>query len=200
MRRTATITLAAFVNLLAVAARAQETTPECTTVTTTTVTCKGSAAPLAVPAAEPPAPARIAQPFPRLDDEVPDARLYLPPQRSHVEEQPRYGLLVTGLAIFGANYLMNLSVAYLGGETTFAIPVAGPVLWGSRSGNSDCSDCSSDRSMMGLLVFDSLVQAAGLAMALAGALTRSRVTVFDKVAFAPMAGPGGSGLAVMGSF
>jgi hypothetical protein len=211
MRATATITLAAFLNLFAVTARAQNADAECTTTTTTTVTCKGSAAPLAVPAPEQPQapvaapPQAPVYPYPRLDYEVP--RLYMPPMKSHVEEKPRYGLIIAGATIFGASWLLNVSIAYLAQEGTFAVPVIGPIIWGANNLNksqSGCGDCSidnaGDRMAMTMLVFDSLVQATGIALLIAGAVTRKKVTVWDNVALLPTAGPSGAGLAAMGTF
>ena len=55
---------------------------------------------------------------------------YLPPQTTHVEERPRYGLLATGLALFGATWLLNAAVAYVGDEGRLAIPIVGPLLYG----------------------------------------------------------------------
>src|SRR2546430_143010 len=53
---------------------------------------------------------------------------YLPPMQSHVEERPRYGLVITGLAIFGGVYIWNLMAAMMADDWRPAIPIIGPFI------------------------------------------------------------------------
>jgi hypothetical protein len=216
MRATGAVTLAGFLNLLAASAHAQIPEAECST-TTTSVTCKGSAAPLAVPALEQPSPPSTqwaplpalpppADAYPQPGYELP--RLYVPPMKTHVEERARLELVVAGAAIFGGSYLLNAMAGYLSQEGTLAIPVLGPILFGQKNISMSCDHCfdggAGNRLGMVMLVFDSLVQAAGVTLLIAGAVTKKKVTVFDKdgqsVAVLPTAGSSSAGLVVSGTF
>jgi len=113
---------------------------------------------------------------------------WLEPVQSHVETRPRWGLVITGLALLGGTYLLNASIGYVADEGRLAIPIVGPLLYGEAHG------------ALGLMVVDSLLQATGAALAVAGAVARVRVTVFDRFALVPTVGPGGGGLAASGRF
>ncbi|MSP61366.1 MAG: hypothetical protein EXR72_13675 [Myxococcales bacterium] len=207
-------TIAALLTLLAASAHAQDAPPECTTTTTTTTTCRGSAAGLAAPgpeqAAPPPAyPSYPAYPQPTLQQPVMQPpvyqpHLYLQPARTHVEERPRYGLMITGLAVFGGSYLINAMIGYSASEWRFAVPVFGPLIFAGHETDryrGNCHSCDSgDRFLWGMMVFDALVQATGVILFIVGAATKTRVTVFDNVAIVPGVTSGGAGLAALGRF
>jgi hypothetical protein len=198
---------AAFVLALAAPALAQDV-PECTTTTTTTTTCKGSAAPLAAPAPEQPVQQAPQYPYPAPPQYAypPPPSAYYPPApmipplqlKSHVVERPRYGLIIAGTAIFAATYMINASIAYLASEGTLAIPVVGPIVY--ASGHQECCSSDDNRMLNFWMAMDAIVQAVGLTMTIVGALTHTRVTVFDKVAIVPTATSGAGGLAALGHF
>ena len=58
--------------------------------------------------------------------------------------------------------------------------------------------------LVGLLVFDGLIETAGAVMLVAGAITHHKVRVYDSprvsVSVVPTAGPAGGGLAAFGHF
>jgi hypothetical protein len=196
--------------IAALAAAAQvAAAQECTTTTTTTTTCRGAAAPLAAPPVEEQPVAQPTYPQPTYPQPTPQyapppayyVPPLLPPVSTHTELRPRYGLLISGLVIFGADYMLNASIAYISGEGRLAVPVIGPILAGSDVTSHGCTwDCAGDRMLMALVVFDSLIQATGLILFIAGAVTKTKVTVYDKVAILPSAAPGGVGLAAVGHF
>jgi hypothetical protein len=130
--------------------------------------------------------------------------LYLqppPPMSFHEVEQPRYGLMVAGLVIFGASWSINAATAYVANEWKLAVPVVGPYM---ETQNIDTSGSYADanRMVVGLLVFDGLVETAGAIMIFAGALTKHRVRVYDRmrVSVVPTAGHASAGLAAFGRF
>ena len=209
MRLTALATMTAIL-FFSVAVAAQE----CTTTTTTTVTCKGSAAPLALPSAQAPdeadapgmpgtgydpryAPPRGPQLAPPVYIPAPAYYAPIPPLRSHVEEQRRWGLFIAGISVFGVSYLLNASTAYLSGEGMFAVPIAGPLMYADRHNKGDDSG---NRFVTSMMVFDTLVQTTGAVLAIVGLATTSKVTVFDRVTFVPTFGAGNTGLAAVGRF
>lgn len=165
----------------------------CTTTTTTSVTCKGAAAPLAAPPRDEPAPypttpapAPTAPP-PGYAAYIPPPVYYLPPMKTHVEERPRYGLIGAGLGIFGGIYIWNLTAAMIVGDWRPAVPVIGPfIIMADRHADG----------LQGLLLVDGLGQLAGAILTIAGAASRVKVTVYDKVAIVPT----GAGVAAFGRF
>ncbi len=162
----------------------------CTTTTTTTTTCKGAAAPLAAPPRDEPAPypTTPAPPQqPQYAPYVPPPVYYMPPLKSHYEERPRYGLMGAGLGVFGGIYIWNLLGAMLANDWRPAIPLVGPFI------------LMADRHMdgaQGLFLVDGLGQLAGAILAIAGAASKVKVLVYDKVAVVPT----GTGVAAFGRF
>ena len=152
-----------------------------------------------------PAPVELSAPAPTVSPErSPD--LSLDPTRILTTERPsreqcveevrmkrRIGLGITGAAIFGGTYMINAVVATLGVPNLY-IPIAGPIVEAvsARSGDGPAY----------VAVLDSLVQAGGLAMMIAGFATKKRALIYrdTEVAFAPYAGSGGAGLFAMGRF
>ncbi len=110
-----------------------------------------------------------------------------------VRMKRRIGLGITGAAIFGGTYMINVFVASLGVPNLY-IPIAGPIVEAvsARSGDGPAY----------VAVLDSLVQAGGLAMMIAGFATKKRSLIYrdTEIAFAPYAGSGGAGLFAMGRF
>jgi len=124
-----------------------------------------------------------------------------PPRLFHEEMQPNYGLMVAGLVIFGASWSINAATAYVADEWKLAVPIVGPFM---ETQNIDTSGTYGDanRMLVGLLVFDGLIEAAGAIMLVAGAITHHKVKVYDhpRVSVVPTAGPAGGGLAAFGTF
>jgi hypothetical protein len=122
---------------------------------------------------------------------------YTPPPRAcHEELQPRWGLVIAGAAVLGASWSVNAAAAFIADEWKLAVPIAGPFM---EIAEVDTS-YAFNRVLIGMLVFDGLIETAGAAMLLAGAVTHRRVAVYDKgptqVAIVPTLG----GLAAVGRF
>ncbi len=125
-----------------------------------------------------------------------------PPRLFHEELQPNYGLMVAGLVILGASWSINAASAYAANEWKLAVPVVGPFM---ETQNIYTGPGSEDnRFLVGLLVFDGLIETAGAVMIVAGALTHHRVKVYDRrnlsVSVVPTAGSASGGLAAFGRF
>ena len=125
----------------------------------------------------------------------------LPPRSFHEEMQPNYGLMVAGLVVFGASWSVNAATAWVADEWKLAVPVVGPFM---ETQNVNTGDSGADRMLIGLLVFDGLIETAGAVMLVAGAITHHKVRVYDSprvsVSVVPTAGPAGGGLAAFGRF
>ena len=123
-----------------------------------------------------------------------------PPRLFHEEMEPNYGLMIAGLVIFGASWSINAASAYLADEWKLAVPVVGPFMETQNINTS--SGYEANRMLVGLLVFDGLIETAGAVMLVAGAITHHKVRVYDhpRVSVVPTAGPAGGGLASFGRF
>jgi hypothetical protein len=123
------------------------------------------------------------------------------PRSFHEEMHPNYGLMVAGLVIFGASWSINAATAYVADEWKLAVPIVGPFM---ETQNVSTGDSDADRMLVGLLVFDGLIETAGAVMLVAGAITHHKVRVYDSprlsLTVTPTAGPTGSGLAAFGRF
>jgi hypothetical protein len=122
------------------------------------------------------------------------------PRLFHEEMQPNYGLMVAGLVIFGASWSINAASAYLADEWKLAVPVVGPFMETQNVYTGPGYDYN--RMLVGLLVFDGLIETAGAIMLVAGAITHHKVRIYDhpRVSVVPTAGPAGAGLAAFGRF
>ena len=137
----------------------------------------------------PPVPPPVVAPPPppgyqyQYQYQQPQAPYYYQPRQPitfHEEMQPRYGLMVAGLVIFGASWSINAASAYLADE------------WQSRrAGHRPVHGVHADqhfvglyavgnRMLVGLLVFDGLIETAGAIMLIAGAITHHKVRVYDR--------------------
>jgi hypothetical protein len=123
-----------------------------------------------------------------------------PPRLFHEEMQPNYGLMVAGLVIFGASWSINAASAYLADEWKLAVPIIGPFM--ETQNVFTGAGYEANRMLVGLLVFDGLIETAGAIMLVAGAITHHKVRVYDhaRVSVVPAVGPGFSGLAAVGRF
>jgi hypothetical protein len=120
--------------------------------------------------------------------------------------RPRRGLTIAGGVVFGLTHVAAvISAALIATRDPTAlvavIPVAGPLVGLSRVNAAD------SRALVGLhATFDSLGQAAGLGMLIAGAATREQAIVRSDLAAprvlpVPMAlGRAGAGLGLAGTF
>jgi hypothetical protein len=122
------------------------------------------------------------------------------PRLFHEEMQPNYGLMVAGLVIFGASWSINAMSAYLADEWKLAVPLIGPFM--ETQNIYTGSGYDANRMLVGLLVFDGLIETAGAIMLVAGAITHHKVRIYDhaRVSVVPTAGPAGAGLAAFGRF
>jgi hypothetical protein len=113
--------------------------------------------------------------------------------------QPNYGLMVAGLVVLGASWSINAATAWVADEWKLAVPVVGPFM---ETQNVSTGDSDANRMLIGLLVFDGLIETAGAIMLVAGAITHHKVKVYDhpRVSVVPTAGPAGGGLAAFGTF
>jgi hypothetical protein len=129
---------------------------------------------------------------------APPRYLRAPVLSYHEVERPRYGLMTGGLVTFGVSWSLTALIGYLANENRVAIPIVGPLLV-AHSLDTDPWNAG-NRAGVVFLVFDSLIQTAGVAMAIAGAATHRRVRIYDRVAVVPAALPAGVGVAAAGHF
>jgi hypothetical protein len=123
------------------------------------------------------------------------------PYGYHPAKRARRGLVVAGSIVFGATYLYTAMVAAEspnssgGDESWLWIPVLGPVIQMTQT-DSRIGD--------GALILDTLAQASGVAMFVAGMMYPRTILVRNDLAsmtVAPMRiGLEGSGLGVVGRF
>lgn len=120
-----------------------------------------------------------------------------PPRRVIVgyEERPRWGLFAGGLSMFLAAYMPTMLVGVsLANECDcgkLAVPVIGPLLmW--QSGDT--------APLNSLLVFDTMIQAGGVAMLVAGLAAKKKVPVYQNFAVAPILSPSFAGASAVGYF
>jgi hypothetical protein len=167
------------------------------------------------PMAPPPVPPPIVVPPPPgyYQPQAPQPYYYYPQQHAmpqyaqpylprtfHEEMQPRYSLMVAGLVVLGASWSINAASGYIADEWRLAVPVLGPFMETSQIYTG--SGYEANRMVVGLLVFDGLIETAGAVMFIAGALTHHKVRVYDqpRVSVVPTAGPSTAGLAAFGRF
>lgn len=119
---------------------------------------------------------------------------YLPPQRPfHYEMRPRWGLFGAGVGVFGGSWLLTTIVGVSLNADLAAIPLIGPLFYWQGSSTPGAGLANTG------LLFVTLVQAAGLAMTIAGAVTKKPKKVYD-ASLVPLMTPGGGGLALAGHF
>jgi hypothetical protein len=152
--------------------------------------------------APPPPQGYYQQPYYYYNYSQPQAPVYVQPQARvfHEELRPNYGLMVAGLVILGSSWSINAASAYLADEWKLAVPLVGPFME-TQNINTGAGN-EANRMLVGLLVFDGLIECAGAIMLVAGAITHHRVRVYDqpRVSVVPTAGPSGAGLAAFGRF
>jgi hypothetical protein len=156
----------------------------------------------AAPTVMVPAPAYpYAQPYYPPQPYFPPAYAPAPPVNVREVERPRYGLMTAGLVVFGASWTFNALGGWLGNEWRVAVPVAGPLMYANTIDTSDPTNLGA-RLAVTMLVFDSLIETAGVAMFLAGALTHHRVRIMERaqVVVLPTASYASAGLAAVGRF
>ncbi len=117
------------------------------------------------------------------------------PAGAYIESSRRAGLYIPGLVIFGLSYASSVydALVYPGVPNTqyLAIPVLGPIIFGNR-----------DQSMSPYLVMNSILQAAGLVLFIAGFPKKDYLVIpagaQHQVAFSPIVGRGlfGVGLTI----
>lgn len=115
---------------------------------------------------------------------------YPTPARYKIAYQERRmtGLMAAGLGVFGGAWFMSAVFGgYVSDRGWFVLPVFGPVIYKSD-----------DKSQQAALIMDTIVQASGVAMALAGAFVKEKVAVRQPVTVAPLLLKDGGGLGVMG--
>ncbi len=169
-------------------------------------------APQAVPAPLPPVPPPVVAPPPGYyqppcdncqTQPYPQMQPYYvqpPPRVFHEELRPNYGLMIAGLVIFGASWSINAATAYVANEWKLAVPIIGPFM--ETQNVYTGPGYEANRMLVGLLVFDGLIETAGAIMLVAGAITHHKVRVYDsaRVSVVPTAAPGSAGLAAFGHF
>jgi hypothetical protein len=109
------------------------------------------------------------------------------PTGFHYELRPRYGLVIGGSITFGVFWMTSVSIGIGFSDYALVVPVIGPFL-DIHPGNDGITNM--------YLMLDGLAQTAGMAMLLAGALTRKKVLVRDGFTVLPTH----NGLVAMGTF
>lgn len=119
--------------------------------------------------------------------------------------------MIAGSLVGGGAFVVYAAVAGGYRQWSAAVPVAGPLIQLGYLGRQ-INDCRGDACIglalggpfLGILmVVDTLAQAAGLAMLIAGASIQRRATPavsFKPLRLAPSAGPGLVGLTLQGAF
>ncbi len=135
----------------------------------------------------------------------------MPPQVVRYDLKPRYGMIIGGAVTLGVSYLIHSGIAAMAQavyqETEYPnvrqmwpnyIPVLGPWITMTTLPN----DWARGLSMVGL-AFSGLAQGTGLALLIAGAVSKQRVPVYawnQKIQLTPIVGPANTGLALSGNF
>src|SRR4029079_10325073 len=138
----------------------------------------------AVPAPMPVVPPPVVVPPPGGYYVQPQPQPYYYQQPSNLHEprlcteemQPTYGLMVAGLVIFGASWSINAATAYAADEWKLAVPGVRPFMETQKGYTGTGS--APKRRLVGLLVFDGLIESAGAIMLIAGAITHHKVKVY----------------------
>jgi hypothetical protein len=157
------------------------------------------AIPQPLPPNAPPPPGYYAPPPPGYYAPPPQQQFAQP--TFHMEERPRYGLMTAGLVTFGATWVTTTIWGYALGDYTSIIPIIGPLFY-VHSTNSNDIDAAAQRLDNAFLVLDSLAQAAGAAMFIAGLVSKQQVRVWGpaQVSFVPVGSSQMAGLAAVGRF
>jgi hypothetical protein len=144
----------------------------------------------------------------RYDPELPIPAGY------HVEHRTRYGLAISGIALFAAVYLPTAAAAWVDGRDgtpLYVVPVLGPLF--AIPGKTADEPCYQDDHFRGcgafdgiitaFLIADAVVQAAGVGMALWGLAGRDLLVRDPAPRTALLPGPvagGGYGAWLTGRF
>jgi hypothetical protein len=123
------------------------------------------------------------------------------PAGYHVEHRTRYGLAISGIALFAATYVPTAAAAwYDSGDGTplYVVPVLGPLFaiptkTGNCDPNDEYSSCDWDDFVTAFLIADAVVQAAGVVMALGGFAGRDLLIRDQVPRTALLPGPIGGG-------
>jgi hypothetical protein len=116
------------------------------------------------------------------------------PVRVETREVRRIGLGIAGSCIFGGLWLITGVVGYTANAPAAFVPIIGPLFYLSGRDRTD------DRMGNAFLILDAIVQAGGVAMAIAGFATKKKVQTTVPVVVAPMVTPAGGGLFAAGTF
>lgn len=133
----------------------------------------------------------------------------MPRQVVRYDLKPRYGMIIGGAVTLGVTWLIHSGIAAMAQaiyqETERPvremwpnyIPVLGPWITMTTLPN----DPARGISMVGL-AFSGLAQGTGLALLIAGAVSRQRVPVYaaNKIQLTPVIGPASTGFALSGNF
>ncbi|MGC4117929.1 MAG: hypothetical protein QM765_25955 [Myxococcales bacterium] len=125
------------------------------------------------------------------------------PYGYHAEKRPRVGLLVAGSLTFAVPYALSAFMAVSSNKAELAVPVVGPFIAAVDTLNTPCSSWLCFRELnAGVTAAMGVVQAAGAAMLIAGAVGRYTLVVDEpgSVSVSPMVVPSGAGVGVSGQF
>jgi hypothetical protein len=117
------------------------------------------------------------------------------------EQRRRVGLAIAGGAMFGGVYLASTIVASFIDDKSLAVPVAGPFIEMGVLASASGSSSSSLAPVQFALLMNGLVQAAGVAMLIAGLATKQNVALYrPRFCVSPYAAQAGGGLVASGRF
>lgn len=115
---------------------------------------------------------------------------------SRYEAKPRYALMISGGAVFGALWLLTaLPMSTIGRDAKLAIPIVGPFIMATKLDGG-----GTDNVLKFWLSIDGLAQAAMLTMFIAGGMSKHRVPVYERMIVLPSASPNGASLTAIGRF
>jgi hypothetical protein len=124
----------------------------------------------------------------------------------HVEQQRMWGLFGGGLGVFGASWMITAISGYAADHNTLIVPILGPLIMLGQSScdsfDGSCNKYGSDHFIGPALVMSAIVQSSGLAMTIAGAVSKRAVRVIDRlpVMISPSASANTIGLTAGGRF
>lgn len=173
------------------------TTTSTTYATTTAVTTTAPATPVSI-AAPPAAPIAPARPGTTLAIPATHCMASCEPVEviTRYEDKPRYGLMISGGAVFGALWLLTaLPLTVSQRDAKLAIPIVGPFVMAAKLDGT-----APENVLKFWLAVDGLGQAAMLTMFIAGAMSKRRTPVYERMVLLPSAGPNGAGVTAAGRF
>jgi len=125
------------------------------------------------------------------------------PPGYHIEHRTRYGLVISGLVLFGLTYIPTAAAAWYDsrdGTPLYVVPILGPLLAIPAKTKGDCPDPNNpdvpcvefDELIAAFFIADAIVQATGAIMAWRGFVGRDLLIRTEAAQATLVPGPVGS--------